>query len=170
MRRSLLRWIVLLVSGCAIIVLVTAFVLNCYWAASLIRRSSSQSITAVAFRGGVMLSVNPVSVPFPTRIMGTRFNLLPRTPQLEDGLFGSVQWRPSGRMDANGWALYLPFWLLALPLVGAAYLGSKRTVPDLPKCRSCEYSIDGLRASICPECGAPVNNPPACASSTSPPA
>ncbi len=170
MRRSVSRWIVFTVSGFAIILLVAAFILNFVWAASLWRFSPNQVTEALVFRGGVMFSVTPVTFPFPPRMMGTWFSLLPRTPQLEDGLFGFVEWRPYGRMDANGWALNLPFWLIGLPFVGTAYLGWRRTIPDFPKCRRCKYSIDGLQASICPECGSPINNPPACASSTSPPA
>jgi hypothetical protein len=168
MRRSRSRWIVLLVSGFAIILLAVAFALNFLWAASLTRFSPNQSTTVLAVRGAVVFGVVTKAYPWPQSIWGTRFNLWPRTPRMEHNYFGFVEWWPYGSVDANGLTLYFPFWLLALPFVGTAYLGWKRTVPDSFKCRGCKYSIDGLRASICPECGAAVNDPPACASSTSP--
>ncbi len=169
MRRSLPRWIVLWVSGVAIILLAATFALNFLWAASLIRFSPNQSASALVVRGGVMFAVTPKVYPWPQSILGTRFSLQPRTPRREGTYFGLVEWWPYGSVDANGWVLYLPFWFLALPFVGTAYLGWKRSIPDSLKCRNCKYSVNGLHAPVCPECGAAVNISPASASAASTP-
>jgi len=152
-----------------VLALVGAFILNFQWAAMRVWFSPKWTTAMVVSRGSVLVSMNK-TVNMPLVKPSKRISLVTRSPEYEDGLFGFVEWRPRFQSRPTGWALIVPFWVMAVPFVGMVWWGFKRTVPAKTGCAKCGYNIERLAASNCPECGSPINNPPACASSTSPPA
>ena len=85
-----------------------------------------------------------------------RFAQIPKIPWVSKNAQGTIDF-------------ILPLWIpvLILGFLQWALWRSRRAV-DLTRCLKCNHDLSGIRTSCCPECGSPINNPPACASSTSP--
>lgn len=72
------------------------------------------------------------------------------------------RWLGIPRVTQTPWSDVIDVPLLSTLCFGAALILLRRTLePPKGACRHCHYSLLGLSGPVCPECGSPINNPPA---------
>jgi hypothetical protein len=71
-------------------------------------------------------------------------------------------WQPGWMRFGKHWAISLPLWLLAIPLLAPLWAWWRFVRRhSAGECTACGYSRTGLRGMACPECGAAAPDAPA---------
>ncbi|CAG1010224.1 hypothetical protein PHYC_03816 [Phycisphaerales bacterium] len=79
---------------------------------------------------------------------GRNVSLIPAAQHQNDRRWW-VEWRSS----PGSLSLWLPLWVLPIPLGAWAALAWRSRAPVGPACRACGYSLQGVGKGVCPECG-----------------
>lgn len=107
---------------------------------------------------------------YPNIIVEQGFHV--KAPRLKQQIqLAAIPWIPSASKNASGTiGIVLPLWIPSVAFGALCIVLWPRSMIQANRCSRCGHDVSGIPSLRCPECGSPINNPPACASSTSPPA